>query len=91
MSMPGDVTMILGALSIVGIVGSICLTVRSCWRSRDHRANVARVCSSFDLQGLVAGRRPGDLASALSALRDDVEAPAPTACLHPHPLRVPER
>jgi hypothetical protein len=48
------------------IVGALCLTIRSCWKSRDHRANVDRVCATFESKG---GGLPGfDLASALAAL-----------------------
>ena len=48
------------------IVGAMCLTIRSCWKSRDHRANVDRVCATFESK---EGELPGfDLASALVAL-----------------------
>ena len=48
------------------IVGALCLTIRSCWKSRDHRANVDRVCATFESNG--GGLHGFDLASALVAL-----------------------
>ena len=48
------------------VIAAVCLTIRACWKSRDHRANVRRVCATFESQA--GNATEFDLPSALAAL-----------------------
>jgi hypothetical protein len=73
--------MITPILVLPTVLTAICATVRSCWRSRDHKANVARVCSSFDSQA--PGCASLDLASALAALHKPTSVHSLRKAIHP--------